>query len=186
MTLDIIESPLARATFSYVDRLPAGEREWVNLFLAEMAQFYAESGVTVTPPMLIRLDVVVQEYLTARRLNAAVIDTMAPDPDTAGANADATPSGDPNQSAAENSSEQLSLKSTARSKSTSASPIEAAAKARERMRKTMAELDESLAKTMPANRRQGVADRMRPLLLATRGILEEVVEHRPPGREGRG
>ncbi len=187
MSIDMIESPFARATFSYVDGLAVEEREWVRLFCEEMARYYAGCGVEVTPLTLIRLDGVVREYLASRRLTAPLLELqLHRETHIAESNSESEPDEEAAVSAIAQSRESKgkpALKSdkvtSSRTKGPSIALIEAAGKSRERMRKAMVELEESTPKQSAP--RLGVADRMRPLVLAAKGILKEVVEPRATG-----
>ncbi|MBI5093584.1 MAG: hypothetical protein HZB26_14215 [Candidatus Hydrogenedentes bacterium] len=187
MSIDIIDSPFARATFSYVDELAAGEREWVRLFREEMARYYAERNVEVTPLTLIRLDGVVQEYLAARRLTALPLEPQPPqETHETKANPESEPddkAAPPPKEAAPQTKGRLALKSdkvtSSRTKDPAVALIEAAGKARERMRKAMEELEKSTPEQSAP--RLGLADEMRPLVLAAKGVLKEVLEPRPSG-----
>lgn len=124
----------------------AAVSEDVARALAEhMLALFAACGVTTTPLVLLRLEDVLSSYLVVRRMQQAVW--------------------------AADTEEQESARAGLAALTAGAEPL---AKARERLRKAMNELETLCAKAgTPID--VGLADRVQPLLEQTKGVLDEAL-----------
>lgn len=121
------------------------ERSLAKDLLWRLRKLFKERGVAETPLMVLRVDDLCVSLLLAKRAEEA----LAPN---AGLGTEQT----------KGSGERGSLTAA----------VESAGRTRERLRKAMKELEEACAK-MGTPVDVGLADRMRPLLKRTAGILEE-------------
>lgn len=149
MITEILKSGFYRETFAYLDDLSERERAWALAFLDEMARTLEQNAAAVTPMTILRMDSVIQEYLAVRALMAApaeVPPTVVSDPEA---------------------------KPGARAKAPAVALSEAIGKARERLRKAVSELEDSMGTTKA--RGLGLADSLRPIVTGAKGALEEAL-----------
>jgi hypothetical protein len=112
-----------------------------------MLALFEEYGVAMTPLVVMRLEDVLSSYLVVRRLQQAMWLTET--------------------------EEQESARASVAAMAAAAEPL---AKARERLRKAMKELEDLCAKAgTPID--VGLAERVQPLLERTKGVLDDALSH---------
>jgi hypothetical protein len=131
--------------------LPDGDAHAVSQWLDALEAQLAERGVPLTPLILLRLEDLVTAWLAARRIEAVLWD--------AGVFCDA-----PTRKGKDADEAAMAVSAL----------VEHAGKARERTRKAMKDLEEACEK-LGAPIDQGIADRVRPLLEKSRGVLEDAL-----------
>jgi len=130
------------------------EQTVAKCFIAEALKSLARQGVEQTPFLLLRLDDVLTNYILTRRLERRLIEETA---SSVAKTDDATPP------------------QPASKKDTEAVSIEAVAKSRERLRKSLKELEESYD-TPTGKPKQGLADYMKPIIEQAGGVLEDALQ----------
>jgi hypothetical protein len=134
------------------DWMTAKECAVTGAFVAEMDATFEAGAVVVTPLMVLRTEDVLVSHLMVQRIEQ-----------------DLAEDGDPDMDPKEQRARPLAL-------------IEAAGKARERLRKAMKELEDACTKAgTPID--TGLADRMRPLLQQTEGTIEDALRFAEEKRE---
>lgn len=122
------------------------EAEVAEAWRAGMNDTYERHGVERTPLLILREEDVLMSFLTVRRMEESIAAAR-------------------NEKASEE---------TRAGQPTIAAQIEAAGKARERMRKAVKELEESCARAGTPIA-VGIADTVRPLLKRSQGVIEDAV-----------
>jgi hypothetical protein len=140
-----------------------GERKLTCDITLAMAQDFARRGVPDSPLLAMRLEDVIVSYLHVRRAELAI--------------------GKPSEAKDANEDAKDKVKGSVKGNvRENAALIEAAGKARERLRKAMKELEETYAKTAPSIH-GGIAVQMKPLLKKAEGVLEDALRYEAEKKE---
>ncbi|MFP4502918.1 MAG: hypothetical protein ACLFTT_18140 [Candidatus Hydrogenedentota bacterium] len=127
-----------------MDWMTAGERLITAVFVEQMQATFTAGGVALTPLIVLRTEDVIVSHLMVRRIEHGL---------------------------AESGAAELETKEQ---RATRAAIIEAAGKARERLRKAMKDLEDACTKAgTPID--TGLADRLRPLLQQAEGTIEDAL-----------
>ena len=123
------------------------ETEVTQRFVRGMKRLFKRHGVKETPLLALRVDDVIVSYLLVCRIEAGLEHRTAGEPEG-------------------------SAKGTGRASNSLVSLVDAAGKARERMRKAMKELEDLCGSGETANGGLGLADLLKPLMTKTDGVIE--------------